>query len=256
MNGWLIFIIILLLLIAIAYFGWYFYARWNANRNGLPPPSMNPIAAFRDRSSATSNYPGPAPTGIKGWLDTQLRRFKKPNNRYAAGAYEEPAYGGQQRGRGAGSRLDPDEAWSARVGDEAYYEEQELGLHEPAHGNTSASANPFANPSNMNTNTAYGGATSGGLSAEPPRGRSRTRDEYDDGRSARSNPFGDDHADGLRGVSPRPLDTAQDTGYGGAATASMPSATAHAGGHKKAGSVNSLDSPTESRRSVFREDIR
>lgn len=204
---------------------------------------MNPIAAFRNRSSGASNYPGPAPTGIKGWFDTQIKKFKNRNNRYAAGAYEEPAYGGQARGRGAGSRLDPDEAWSARVGDEAYYEEQELGLHDPhAQG-----ANPYSN-------TAYGAPTPGLSTNEPPRGRSRTRESYDehlDGRSARSNPFGDENAASLRGVSPRPLNQGEDTSYHGGGTAVMPSAPAH----KKAGSINSLDSPTESRRSVFREDI-
>jgi hypothetical protein len=209
MNGWLIFIIILLLVVSGSYFGWYFYARWNASRNGLPPPSMNPIAAFQNRSAGVaSNYPGPAPTGIKGFIDTQIRKFKNRNNRTAAGAYEEPGYGGQPRGRGAGSRLDPDEAWSSRVGDEAYYEEQELGLHEPA----STSANPYA----------------------------------------QTNPFGDDNAASLRGVSPRPLAQAEDTSYHGGATAQMPKGPSHG----KAGSINSLDSPTESRRSVFREDIR
>ncbi|KAF1842151.1 uncharacterized protein K460DRAFT_370146 [Cucurbitaria berberidis CBS 394.84] len=247
MNGWLVFIIVLLLLLAISYFGWYFYARWNASRNGLPAPSMNPIAAFRNTSAGgASNYPGPAPTGIKGWIDTQMRKFKNRNNRYAAGAYEEPGYAaGQPRGRGAGSRLDPDEAWSSRVGDEAYYEEQELGLQEPAHA---ASSNPYAT-------TPYG-APKAGLSVEPARGRSRNRDSYDehlDGRSARNNPFGDENAESLRGVSPRPLNHGEDTSYQGGGTAVMPSAPAH----KKAGSINSLDSPlNESRRSAFREDIR
>ena len=159
MNGWLVFIIILLLLLSISYFGWYFYARWNASRNGLPPPSMNPMVAFSRSSSsgaATSNYPGPAPTGIKGWFDTQLRKFKNRNNRYTTGSgYEDAGYSGGRGvggGRGAGSRLDPDEAWSSRVGDEAYYEEQELGLHEPVstHGQT---ANPYANPSPYNNTT-------------------------------------------------------------------------------------------------------
>jgi hypothetical protein len=241
MNGWLIFIIILLLVCSGSYFGWYFYARWNASRNGLPPPSMNPITAFKNRSSgAASNYPGPAPTGIKGFIDTQVRKFKNRNNRTAAGAYEEQGYQQQSRGRGAGSRLDPDEAWSSRVGDEAYYEEQELGLHEPA----STSANPYAN-------TAYAAPHH----AEPERGRSRTRDSYDehlDGRSAHSNPFGDDNAASLRGVSPRPLGQAEDTSYRGGATAQVPKGPAQG----KAGSINSIDSPTESRRSVFREDIR
>ncbi|KAH8732439.1 hypothetical protein GQ44DRAFT_602584 [Phaeosphaeriaceae sp. PMI808] len=245
MNGWAIFFILLLVLIPVAYFGWYFYARWNAGRNGLPPPSMNPIAAFKNRSAeGESNYPGPAPTGIKGFFDTQVHKFKNRNNRTAAGAYEEPAYGSQQRGRGAGSRLDPDEAWSARVGDEAYYEEQELGLHEPS----STRANPYANT----TYTAPYPAA-----AEPERGRSRTRESYDernDGRSGQTNPFGDENAASLRGVSPRPLGHEDDTGYHGGATVQMPKGPKPG----KAASMHSLpgDSPTDGRRSVFKEDIR
>lgn len=242
MNGWGIFFIILLVLSSAAYLGWYFWARWNAGRNGLPPPSMNPIKAFKNRSAAGAvNYPGPAPTGIKGFFDAQVRKFKNRNNRTAAGAYEEPGYGGQPRGRGAGSRLDPDEAWSARVGDEAYYEEQELGLHEL--GNTQQ-ANPYANTSHA---APYPGA-------EPERGRSRQRESYDehlDARSAQTNPFGDDNAASLRGVSPRPL-VGEDTSYHGGATVQMPKGPKSG----KAGSINSIDSPTESRRSIFREDIR
>jgi hypothetical protein len=240
MNGWVIFLIILLVLGAGGYFGWYFWARTNASRNGLPPPSMNPIAAFKSRSAGgASNYPGPAPTGIKGFFDTQIRKFKNRNNRTAAGAYEEPGYTG--RGRGAGSRLDPDEAWSARVGDEAYYEEQELGLHEPA----STHANPYAN-------TAYAAPYPG--ASEPERGRSRQRESYDehhDGRSGQTNPFGDDNVASLRGVSPRPLG-GEDTSYHGGASVQMPKGPKHS----KSGSIDSQDSPTESRRSVFREDIR
>jgi hypothetical protein len=240
MNGWVIFLIILLVLGAGGYFGWYFWARSNASRNGLPPPSMNPIAAFKSRSAGgASNYPGPAPTGVKGFFDTQIRKFKNRNNRTAAGAYEEPGYTG--RGRGAGSRLDPDEAWSARVGDEAYYEEQELGLHEPA----STHANPYAN-------TAYAAPYPG--ASEPERGRSRQRESYDehhDGGSGQTNPFGDDNVANLRGVSPRPLG-GEDTSYHGGASVQMPKGPKHG----KSGSIDSQDSPTESRRSVFREDIR
>ncbi|CBX91002.1 hypothetical protein IAQ61_002466 [Plenodomus lingam] len=246
MNGWLVFAIVLVLLLSGSYFGWYFYARWNANRNGLPPPSMNPLVAFSSSSGAASasNYPGPAPVGIKGWLSAQVYKFKNRNNRYTTGGgFEEPAYGaGATRGRGAGSRLDPDEAWSSRVGDEAYYEEQELGLHEPA-STHAQSSNPYQ------STTAYGGA-SAGLSQEPSRGRSRQRDSYDeqlDAQSAR-NPFGDDNATSLRGVSPRPLG-GEDTSYHGGASTTAPK-------HKKPGSVNSTDnSPTESRRSVFREGL-
>ncbi|KAF1935238.1 hypothetical protein EJ02DRAFT_460551 [Clathrospora elynae] len=254
MNGFVIFVIILLLLLALAYFGWYFYARWNASRNGLPPPSMNPLVYFSSANAvntAASNYPGPAPTGIKGWFDTQVRKFKNRNNRYTTGGgYEESGLGsgaasrGVGGGRGAGSRLDPDEAWSSRVGDEAYYEEQELGLHEPA--STHQMANPYASPS-------YGAPAPGLSNQEPTRGRSRTRDSYDEHLDAQSgrNPFGDDHAASLRGVSPRPvLDS--DTSYRGGATAHMPSAPPL----KKTGSVDSTDnSPTESRRSVFREGL-
>lgn len=242
MNGGWVFLIILLLLVSGSYFGWYFYARWNANKNGLPPPSMNPIAAFKASRGGASNYPGPAPGGIKGFIDTQIRKFKNRNNRSAAGAYEGDfsTADGAQRGRGAGSRLDPDEAWSARVGDEAYYEEQELGLHEPARG-----ANPYA-------------STNYAPQPHEERGRSRTRDSYDehlDSRSARNDPFGDDHAASLRGVSPRPLNYGEDTSYHGGATVQMPQIP-QIKTHKKAGSVNSAeDSPTESRRSVFREAI-
>lgn len=248
MNGGWVFLIILLLLVSGAYFGWYFYARWNANKNGLPPPSMNPIAAFkasRSGGGGASNYPGPAPGGIKGFIDTQLRKFKNRNNRSAAGAYEgdNNLSGNAPRGRGAGSRLDPDEAWSARVGDEAYYEEQELGLHEPARG-----ANPYAPTSYAPQPT-----------DDRDRGRSRTRDSYDDehldARNPRNDPFADDHAASLRGVSPRPLHYGEDTTYHGGATAVMPQIP-QIKTHKKAGSVGSADdSPTESRRSVFREAI-
>lgn len=210
---------------------------------------MNPITAFKSSdSAAASNYPGPAPTGIKGWIDTQVRKFKNRNNRYTTGSgYEESGYAGQTRGRGAGSRLDPDEAWSSRVGDEAYYEEQELGLHEPA----STSANPFGN-------TAYH-APAAGLSNEPQRGRSRTRDSYDEHLDAHSakNPFGDDNAASLRGVSPRPL-VSEDTSYHGGGGSAPPKQQQQPvrPGHKKHGSQDSSKtSPTESRRSVFREDI-
>lgn len=141
------------------------------------------------------------------------------------------------RGRNARhATLDPDEAWDARVGNEAdaygpggYYEEQELGLHGRA-----------------------GVATGGPTSYDVERGRSRSREpepyiggsqagldrRYDEemgraGPAKRQNPF-DDSAEpsnvSLRGVSPRPIDTT--------------------GGVQK-GKENS---PTE-RRSLFRENV-
>lgn len=250
MNGWLVFAIILVLLLSGAYFGWYFYARWNASRNGLPAPSMNPLVAFSQSSgggNAGSNYPGPAPVGIKGWFNAQVYKFKNRNNRYTTGGgYEEPAYGaGATRGRGAGSRLDPDEAWSSRVGDEAYYEEQELGLHE--------SSSTYAHSSNPYQSSAAHGGPTPGLSHDQARGRSRQRESYDehnDGQSTR-NPFGDDNAASLRGVSPRPL-TSEDTSYHGSATTQMPSTSKP----NQAGSPTSTNnSPTESRRSIFKEGL-
>ncbi|KAF2644881.1 hypothetical protein P280DRAFT_466146 [Massarina eburnea CBS 473.64] len=244
MNGGVVFLIILIFLVLGGYGGWVLYSRMQANKLGLPPPSLNPFASSSS-STTESNYPGPAPVGIKGWFDAQVYKFKNRNNRSAVGAYEASsgAYNDSSapRGRGAGSRLDPDEAWDARVGNEAYYEEQELGLQDPLHGRSGsggpASSNPFES-------SPYGAPSP--AFQEPERGRSRTR-EYDD-RNALQNPFGDDHAAAsLRGVSPRPLDQHVDTSYGGAASVG---AYAPQGQHKK-----DKSSPTESRRSLFREDI-
>ncbi|KAF2244431.1 hypothetical protein BU26DRAFT_543067 [Trematosphaeria pertusa] len=234
MTGMLVFLIILIILLIGGYGGWVLWSRMQATKNGLPPPSLNPFA----RNASASNYPGPAPAGIRGWIDSQIRKFKNRNNRYATGAYEEPStYAGGRTGRGEGNRLDPDEAWDSRVGNEAYYEEQELGLHAPQHGG-GASANPYES-------TSYGAPTTG-FAAEPERGRSRTReyDEHSDGRSGRDNPFGDENAASLRGVSPRPLDHGVDTSYGGASKSQ---------GHKKTGSGD--NSPTGSRRSIFHENM-
>ncbi|KAF2280276.1 uncharacterized protein EI97DRAFT_430021 [Westerdykella ornata] len=243
MNGGWIFLIVIGFLALASYGGWVVWSRVQANRLGLPPPSLNPFS--RIRSTGGANYPAPAPSGIRGWFDTQIRRFKNRNNRYAAGAYEETGYGGGSAFRG-GHRLDPDEAWDARVGNEAHYEEQELGLHDPVHPEDSMY---------MGSSGAYGYAPpSAGLHAtEPERGRSRTR-EYDDGGSnlhagSARDPFGDENATAsLRGVSPRPLE--QDTSYGGAGTLGATAGTGK--GHKKDGSLD--NSPTE-RRSIFREDM-
>lgn len=120
--------------------------------------------------------------------------------------------------------MDPDEAWDANVGQEAYYEEQELGLHQP---------------------TAYSGAGYGrrspGLAAGGAGGERELDRGYDEeaaaGGGAGRNPFGDDNAGSMRSVSPRPLDV-------GAAQKAK-------GG--QSGSAES--SPTAERRSVFREEM-
>lgn len=195
-----------------------------------------------------------------GWVNDKMRAFKNRNNRTAGGAYEEPlntmggGNSGGRRGRGFGP-LDPDEAWDARVGNEAdaygpggYYEEQELGLH---------------------GDTGYGGANLAPTPGQAPagfgedRGRSRSREgehtgyvggnkkgldtRYDEemgvqqpSGSGTTNPFGDDaevRSVDLRGVSPRPIDTSE--------------GTLGTKGHSK---HDSGDSPTE-RRSMFRENM-
>lgn len=137
--------------------------------------------------------------------------------------------------------MDPDEAWDARVDNEAsgyYGDDQELGLQDPGHG-------PYGG-------NGYGDVGVGGIEAGRGRSRSRQREldnRYDEEvHHGGQNPFGD-HAEtsnfGLRGASPRP-DT--DTGYRGAA-----------GAHKKqqsAGTTGSAEniSPSE-RRSLFTEDV-
>lgn len=234
MNGGLIFLLILVFALIFGFGGWTLWSRLQAKRLGLPPPSLNPFARS---SSSAPNYPAPAPSGIQGFFQNQMRKFKNRNDRSAAGAYEEPSGGYAAGGRG-GNRLDPDEAWDAHVGNEAYYEEQELGLHAPR----------------QHQSTPYGGASRGFAAAEETsRGRSRTR-EYEDGglradNGSANNPFGDENAASLRGVSPRPLDYGQDTSYGGAGVPVVPQAK----GPKKTDSGES--SPTGSRRSVFSEDM-
>lgn len=200
---------------------------------------------------------------MQGWLSDQVRKFKDRNSRTAHGAYEGAPYsaptGGARRGFGP---LDPDEAWDARVGNEADhygpYEEQELGLHEPAsspprhhhqqHGNPYGGGGSAARSLGRgldDEDTAYGRHRGGGgddgpdsyamnLAATPG-----LRSEHGDAERGRSrsavgrNPFDDDAAEpsnlSLRGVSPRPMDG--EHGHGGKA-----------------------DSPTE-RRSIFTEQV-
>ncbi|OCL04101.1 hypothetical protein AOQ84DRAFT_126992, partial [Glonium stellatum] len=141
-GGW-IFLIVIILLAILAFAAWTLYGRLRARRLGLPPPPLNPFSNRSNTRSTAPAYPAPAPGGLRGWLNDKLHAFK--NRRYAEGAYEEPyssssgggggggGIGGSTRGRGRGrGALDPDEAWDARVDNEAYYEEQELGLHAPA----------------------------------------------------------------------------------------------------------------------------
>ncbi|KAM5348462.1 hypothetical protein ACJ41O_008286 [Fusarium nematophilum] len=222
-------IAIFVLLIAAAV-GWVVFTQLRARKLGLPPPSL---ASYLPWHKEDSPYgpPRPAPGGIVGWFNDQIRKFKNRNNRSAAGAYEQPlGGGGAPRGRRGFGPLDPDEAWDTRVGHEAdaygYYEEDVGG---------------------RGRDTGYGGGYNMNLAATPglSGGRGFGDEEEDRGRRAsRSpasgpggrNPFDDDAASSLRGVSPRPIDTG----------IAKP---------KNAGGQDSQDnSPTE-RRSVFRENV-
>lgn len=229
--------LLLILLIPLAAIFYVLFARFRAQQAGLPPPSLSSYNPFSGRSRSSHNRS--VSSGPLGWVRSKLQ-FSKNSGR-GAGAYEQPLGGRGRRG------LDPDEAWDARVGNEAdgygaggYYEEQELGLH-PG-GSTSGGAysgGGYGGESHRSTLPDYG-------AEEMRRGRSRSREphayigggqrgldeSYDEEMGAR-NPFGDEaERSSLRGVSPRPVEHEER-------------------GHKKSGSG---DSPSE-RRSMFRENV-
>lgn len=183
------------------------------------------------------------------WIKDKFNAVK--NKRTTTGGYESTGYGGSSSRRGFGP-LDPDEAWDARVGNEAeyqggYYEEQELGLQDPGHGPYGGGGygDPASGPSGAHQ-VGVGGIEEG-------RGRSRERQKELDNRydelnmKGGANPFGEgaERSDmhSLREASPRPLDTA------GAARPK------HKRGHSNLTTkTQEDDSPTE-RRSMFREDV-
>lgn len=220
-------VIAIAVLLIAAVVGWVVFTQMRARKLGLPPPSLSSYLPWK-RNESSYGPPQPAPGGIVGWVNDQVRKIKNRNNRSAAGAYEQPLHGGAG---GAGGRrgfgpLDPDEAWDARVGHEAdaygYLEEQELGRH-------------------GNTEYGGGGSYSMNLAATP----GATYDDEERGRPGRStggvhnkNPFDDDAASSLRGVSPRPIDTAT-------AQKQRP----------KGGEPGSAGSSPTDRRSVFRENV-
>ncbi|KAK4547769.1 hypothetical protein LTR36_000727 [Oleoguttula mirabilis] len=248
-SGWGVFLILLVVVVVVGGGGYTLYTHWRARRLGLPPPSLNPFAKARG-DNANYRAPAPAPGGVQGWVADKWSALR--NTRTAGGAYESTGYGaggrrstGDRRGFGA---LDPDEAWDTRVDHEAsgYYEEQELGLQDPAHG-------PYGGGG-------YGNAGHVGVGGiEEGRGRSRSRQRELDARydeethggrpgGLQPNPFGD-QADpsnlSLRSVSPRPhVETGQARGV-----------SAHKKNNSSLGTTDGADtSPTE-RRSMFREDV-
>ncbi|KAF2453349.1 hypothetical protein BDY21DRAFT_374917 [Lineolata rhizophorae] len=264
-SGLAIFFIVLLILLILGSAGYLVYVRLRARRLGLPPPPLNPFSRSSSSGANPGLFPAPAPGGVVGWFGDKLAALR--NRRSARGAYESAGLAGSGGGAGAyagggarargrqGHALDPDEAWDARVGgvgQDAYYEEQELGLRGPAGAGGAAGAEGYYGAGDGG---AYGGgAAGGGAQAQGPYGASPYaeaggRDSLDEryeeevgrgrlgGQLRGQDPFGDaaERSDmSLRGVSPRPLDTSVQGG-GGA-------------GQKGDGS------PTE-RRSMFRENM-
>ncbi|TAQ90314.1 hypothetical protein B7494_g1356 [Chlorociboria aeruginascens] len=243
-SGLAAFFIIIALIIIFSAAGWIIYTHIRARRLGLPQPTLQSYNPFNRGPSRGYGGPRPALGGVVGWVNDKIRSFKNRNNRSAGGAYEEPL-GSTVRGRASNrgfGPLDPDDAWDARVGTEAdaygpggYYEEQELGLHEPH--TTGIAVTPGAVP------PGYGDPNRGqGLSREPEpyiggsqAGLDRRYDEETD-RQSTVNPFDDHIAEAstvtLRGVSPRPIDTSRSNNH----------------------QHNRSDSPSE-RQSIFKENV-
>ncbi|KAG6041681.1 hypothetical protein E4U41_002955 [Claviceps citrina] len=183
-------VIAVVVLLTAAAVGWVVWTQVRARKLGLPQPGLLSYLPWKRSDQNPYGPPQPAPGGLVGWFNDQVRKVKNRNSRSAAGAYE-----GQSRGAGAGRRgfgpLDPDEAWDARVCHEAdeygYLEESDPGRHGP---------------------TEYlGGSYSMDLAPTP--GATYDDDLERGRRGLGANPFDDDGAaSSLRGVSPRPIDTA------------------------------------------------
>ncbi|KAI1166559.1 hypothetical protein F5B18DRAFT_53726 [Nemania serpens] len=233
------FFIVLVVLLVVAAVGWIVFTQLRARRLGLPSPPLSSYIPFA-RSSNQSPYGNPQPRagGVRGWISDRFQSIKNP--RSAAGAYEQPSGPAGRRGFGP---LDPDEAWDASVGHEAYgvgaYYPDDQELEDRGHH---GGGGPPYSGSDYQMNLAGDGADAtrgrnpnprpGGLDVHT--GRPFATGEH--------NPFDDAAAEpsnmSLRGASPRPIDTR--TAAAGAA----------AGGPTH-------ESPTSvaERRSVFREDV-
>ncbi|EQK98728.1 hypothetical protein G6O67_000341 [Ophiocordyceps sinensis] len=219
-------VIAIVVLLVIAATAWVVFTQLRARKLGLPPPSLSSYLPWRQRDNPFGP-PRPAPGGVAGWFSDQMRKFKSRNKRSAGGAYEQPLHGGTGRGRHGFGALDPDEAWDARVGHEAdgygYYEEQELS------GTGRGRSTEYAGSGGYNSNLA---ATPAANYDGEARGRPPTRSP-----GGQRNPFDDDAEIGLRGMSPRPIDTTV------------------AQKHKPKDDPDSGGSSPAERRSVFRENV-
>jgi hypothetical protein len=229
--GGLIFLL-LILLVPLAATIYILYTRLRAQRAGLPPPSLSSYNPFAKRTRPSQN--DPVSFGFVGWVRSKLHS----SSSFRGGTYEQPL--GRRGARG----LDPDEAWDARVGNEAdgygtggYYEEQELDLHPSLSGEAYAGGG---------YGDGHGQILPDYESDEAQRGRSINRggesriggtqqglDRRYDEEMGRGDPFRDgaERSD-LRGISSRPV-------------------ADNERGHRN---TDSGDSTTE-RRSIFREDV-
>ncbi|OBT69126.1 hypothetical protein VE03_01992 [Pseudogymnoascus sp. 23342-1-I1] len=215
------FLLALLAIIILSSLAWIIFIHLRARRLGLPTPTLTSYNPFASRSSYT---PQPRTGGLIGWVSDKFRNLRSRRARTAGGAYEEPlgAYGAGGGGARSGfGALDPDEAWDARVGNEAdyYREERDVGLH---------------------ADTGYGGAggeergrTRGRRGDEGPYGGEAQREldrRFEEemggleqgvvkkgGGGQSRNPFDDSAAVGtsLRGVSPRPDKGGDEEGHEG-----------------------------------------
>ncbi len=231
-------LVLILLLIPVAAIFYIIFTRRRAQRAGLPPPPFSSYIPFSNQRSSQSSA---APSGPLGWVRSKFQSLK---NATSGDGYQRPLGGRGRRG------LDPDEAWDARVGNEAdaygpggYYEEQELGLRPGAPGEGSYAGGGYG--AGRTVLPEYGAEEIG-------RGRSRSRDSpgyiggsqggldqrYDE-QMRREDPFADGaERSELRGVSPRPVREEDDQKR-----------------HTQSDSVGGQDtSPTE-RRSMFHENV-
>ena len=208
----------------------------SANIHQLPPPAWSAWNPFS--SGPSYGQPRPASGGVAGWFNDRLRAFKNRGNRTATGAYESSF--GARGARG----LDPDDAWDARVGHETdaygHFEEQELQNTHTGYDGSSYNMNLAATP---------GMAPSGFGDEENQRGRTLSRSPGLPSQGlavpGRRNPFDDDAEPStisLRGVSPRPIDTAA-------------AAEADLAARKAKGGNGSADSSPTERKSIFRENV-
>lgn len=173
----------------------------------LPAPSFSSYLPWNKRGSDSYGPPQPAPGGVVGWFNDLVRKFKNRNNRSAAGAYEPSNRNVGGGARGAHRALDPDEAWDTRVGNEAdnygYYEE-ELTTRGGGAGVHSSTEYHGGNSYDMSLAATPGRELDDELDLE--RGRQPSRSPGRGAGTRSHNPFDDDNADSLRGVSPRPMD--------------------------------------------------